>query len=124
MSDLRPRGVPVVICGSERHLLFTLAAVDEAQNEFDKNLNEILHDIANEFPAGHTLKIVLQILMQDEIAREKHKNADTKLIMPTEQEIAPDTYLMLMKAVFEAYGVSLPEIDDTDPNRVGGQQNS
>lgn len=120
--------MPVVICGSERHLLFTLAAVDEAQNEFDKNLNEILHDIANEFPAGHTLKNVLQILMQDEIAREKHKNADTKLIMPTEQEIeweiAPDTYLVLMKAVFEAYGVSLPEIDDTDPNRVGGQQNS
>ena len=128
MSDLRPRGVPVIVCGVERHFLFTLAAIDEAQHKFEKKLNEILADIADEFPAGHTLKDIMQILIQDEIDREKNRNPDSNLQMPTEQEleweIAADTYIMLMKAVYEAYGISLPEPEDKDPNRKSGQQSN
>ena len=125
MSDLRPRGVPAIVCGVERHFLFTLAAIDEAQDMFGKEIHEILDDIANEFPAGHTLHGIMKILIQDEIDREKHNNPESQMEIPTDQElaweIAADTYLPLMKAVYEAYGISLPDPENDDPNPKSGQ---
>ena len=45
MSDLRPRGIPVMLNGEERHLLFTLNAIDAIQDEYEKTLNQRLDDI-------------------------------------------------------------------------------
>ena len=45
MSDLKPRGIPIILDGVERHFLFTLNIIDELQDKYGKNLYEIIEDL-------------------------------------------------------------------------------
>lgn len=126
MSTLRPRGAMLEVNGQKRYLLFTLNAIDAIQDRFGKNVNGVLRDITDEYPAGHTLRDTLKILLDDELEREKHAKRENCLEEISEKElgwmIGVDNYLQIMGVVFDAYGISIPEPDDNSPNMEGGQQ--
>lgn len=127
MSDLRPRGIPVVINGEERHLLFTLNAIDKVQSKYGKDASEVLDQIAGEYPEGRTMLEVLRILTEDEAEREKAADPESAL-KPVDEKalgwyIGADNYFDVMRTIYAAYGISLPE-PDRNPKGEGGQQSS
>lgn len=127
MSDLRPRGIKVVLDGVERHFLFTLNTIDEIQDDTGKNMHEIMTELADEDSSAKTLRYLTRILINDEVEREKKKNPETPLYPVTDQEVGDligmDNLVEVTAAVLMAYGCSLPEPDDS-PNQKGGQQNN
>ena len=58
MSDLRPRGIPVVLDGVERHFLFTLNIIDEIQDRYGKTLHEVIADLAKADGTEHTHRCI------------------------------------------------------------------
>ena len=127
MSDLRPRGIPVMVNGEERHLLFTLNAIDAIQDKYEKTLSEVLDDIINKEITDHTMRDVLLILLNDEVERENYKQKGQKLEEATEREIGwmigLDNQGELVEKILRAYGASLPEPEEEDPNQESGQMN-
>lgn len=128
MSDLRPRGIPVALDGVERRFLFTLNTIDSIQDETEKNMKEIMTDLADEDLSNKTLKYLVKTLINHEVEREKRKNPDCTLKEVTEQEVGDligmDNVVEVTAAVLTAYGYSLPKAEEDDPNRESGQQSS
>lgn len=128
MSDLRPRGIPVALGGVERRFLFTLNTIDSIQDETEKNMKEIMTDLADEDLSNKTLKYLVKTLINHEVEREKRKNPDCTLKEVTEQEVGDligmDNVVEVTAAVLTAYGYSLPKAEEDDPNRESGQQSS
>lgn len=129
MSDLRPRGIPVVLDGIERRFLFTLNTVDSIQDETDKNMKDIMMELADEESSNKTLIYLVKTLINHEAEREKRKNPDCTLETVTDQEVGDligmDNIVEVTAAVLSAYGYSLPKADEEDdPNRESGQQSS
>ncbi len=128
MSDLRPRGIPVVLDGIERRFLFTLNTIDSIQSETGKNMHEVMTDLADDDMSNKTLKYLVTVLLNDETEREKRKNPDTSLKSVTEQEVGDligmDNLVEVTSAVLTAYGYSLPKTEEDDPNQESGQQSN
>ena len=129
MSDLRPRGIPVVLDGVEHRFLFTLNTIDSIQDETDKNMKDIMMDHADEESSNKTLIYLVKTLINHEAEREKRKNPDCALETVTDQEVGDligmDNIVEVTAAVLSAYGYSLPKADEEDdPNRESGQQSS
>lgn len=129
MSDLRPRGIPVVLDGVEHRFLFTLNTIDSIQDETDKNMKDIMIDLADEESSNKTLIYLVKTLINHEAEREKRKNPDCALETVTDQEVGDligmDNIVEVTAAVLSAYGYSLPKADEEDdPNRESGQQSS
>lgn len=119
MSDLQPRGVAIEIGGVERHLLFTIAAIDELQAKYDKPLTSVMALLQDDDKVIDVTFDIMYILINDEIKRNNffHHRDDATV---TEQELR---WLMdytsinaYLGAIFKAYGISLPEVEDDDPN--------
>ncbi len=124
MSDLRPVGVSIDIEGVERHLLFTLNAIDEIQEHYDMELQEIMDKITDKGRASDVLRFVFLALLNDEADREAAKgNNDLKKYSEKETGwlITLDNQLEILIKILEAYGASLPNMEDDDPNRTSGQ---
>lgn len=129
MSDLRPRGIPVVLDGVEHRFLFTLNTIDSIQDETDKNMKDIMMDLADEESSNKTHIYLVKTLINHEAEREKRKNPDCALETVTDQEVGDligmDNIVEVTAAVLSAYGYSLPKADEEDdPNRESGQQSS
>lgn len=129
MSDLRPRGIPVVLDGVEHRFLFTLNTIDSIQDETDKNMKDIMMELADEASSNKTLIYLVKTLINHEAEREKRKNPDCVLETVTDQEVGDligmDNIVEVTAAVLSAYGYSLPKADEEDnPNRESGQQSS
>lgn len=129
MSDLRPRGIPVVLDGVEHRFLFTLNTIDSIQDETDKNMKDIMMDLADKESSNKTLIYLVKTLINHEAEREKRKNPDCALETVTDQEVGDligmDNIVEVTAAVLSAYGYSLPKADEEDdPNRESGQQSS
>ncbi len=128
MSDLKPRGVPVVLDGVERRFLFTLNVIDDIQSETGKNMKEIMQELADEEKMKDTLKYLVTTLVNDEAERMKRKDPDSGLSAITQREagelIGMDNIVEITAAVMLAYGYSLPEPEEDDPNQESGQQSS
>lgn len=129
MSDLRPRGIPVVLDGVEHRFLFTLNTIDSIQDETDKNMKDIMMDLADEESSNKTLIYLVKTLINHEAERKKRKNPDCALETVTDQEVGDligmDNIVEVTAAVLSAYGYSLPKADEEDdPNRESGQQSS
>lgn len=129
MSDLRPRGIPVVLDGVEHRFLFTLNTIDSIQDETDKNMKDIMMELADEESANKNLIYLVKTLINHEAEREKRKNPDCALETVTDQEVGDligmDNIVEVTAAVLSAYGYSLPKADEEDdPNRESGQQSS
>ena len=123
MSDLRPRGVPIVLDGEERHLLFTLNVICELQDRRDKALNEIMEELADEKKSPYAMREIVTLLLNDEAERTEKKSG-VQHEKVTEREVgtmvAMDNYSEVMRAIFRAYGQSFPEPEDNDPNTESG----
>lgn len=122
MSDLRPRGEGLTLGGEERHLLFSLNAVDELQDHFDCSLEEVIERLTDKREAAKTLRYVVTTLLNDEADRTK----DADLKHYTEREtgwlISNENLVEVTVAVLKAYGISLPEPDEfASPNVMSGQ---
>lgn len=119
MSDLQAKGLPFTLGGVERHLLFTLAVVDEVQAKYDKPVSDVLFDMKDPQKTYEILAFVTRALVNDEIARNNYFNnrSDSEV---TDQEIKwmidVPTSAQLVKAIFKAFGYSIPEDEDDDPN--------
>ena len=129
MSDLRPRGIPVVLDGVEHRFLFTLNTIDSIQDATDKNMKDVMMELADEESSNKTLIYLVKTLINHEAEREKRKNPDCALETVTDQEVGDligmDNIVEVTAAVLSAYGYSLPKADEEDdPNRESGQQSS
>lgn len=128
MSDLRPRGTPIVIDGVERHFLFTLNVIDTIQDKTGKSMREVMSDLTNAETVGKTVGELVLVLINDEVERERYKNPDSVVKEVTEKEVGwmvgMDNLGEITSAILIAYGCSLPEPDDEDPNLESGQQSS
>ncbi|MFR8547736.1 MAG: hypothetical protein ACLVEV_03805 [Lachnospiraceae bacterium] len=127
MSDLRPRGVPIVIGGVERRILFTLNAIDAIESKYDKPLSDVLDMIVEGTLSDHVLRDVLMILLEDDAERTHYEHPEKEIAPPTEKEIGwfigLDNQYLVMGLIFKAYGDSIPEPDGDDPNQESGRQN-
>lgn len=128
MSDLRPRGIPIEINGVERKILFTLNAIDMIQEKYKKTLSEVLDMMLEGNLSDHVLRDVLLILLEDEREREKYKDPDINIEQLTVKELgwflSIDNQYDVMKLIFRAYGISIPEPEEDDPNQESGQQSN
>lgn len=119
MSDLRPKGIPIELEGVERHLLFTLNAINELQEYYKEDLSSIIDKLTDKTEAVSTLRQILTTLLNDEADRELAMNGN-ELKQYTEKEIGwlvtLDNQEQILLAILAAYGISLPEGDDELPN--------
>lgn len=128
MSDLRPTGVPLMVGGVKREILFTLNAIDKIQSETGLSMEEVIGELTIPGKSVQALKKILKCLLEDEVERKAGQETEFKKY--TEEEIGwlfdarniPEAVL----AIFTAYGVSLPELEEEEeeenPNMVSGQQ--
>ena len=119
MSDLQPKGTAIIIGGVERHLLFTLAAVDEIQAYYNAPVSEVIRMLSDDMKIMDTAARILLILVHDEIARNRFFNGSEE--QPLEERamkwmITLDKLTPCVEAILTAYGISLPEEEDEDPN--------
>lgn len=125
MSDLRPRGVPVVLEGEERYFLFTLNTIDELQDKFGKSMTEILEELTEEETAANVLRDLVTVLLNKEAERERRLGG-REIPEVTREEVGDligmDNIGELVVAILKAYGISMPEAEDDDPNQKSGQQ--
>ena len=89
-------------------------------------MGEIFEELQEEETAMDTLKEIVTVLLNKEAEREKRlKGRDIPEI--TEEEVGEligmDNVGEVVTAVFRAYGYSMPEADENDPNQESGQQN-
>ncbi|WP_251353787.1 hypothetical protein [Hominisplanchenecus murintestinalis] len=126
MGALRPTGVPLVLDGMERHLLFTLNAIDEIQERSGAPLEEVMGGLTDIETAEDTLRLVLLVLLNDEVERLSYKGRTCDLELVDEKQIGwmltRQNLIEAVTATLRAYGSGLPEPDDDDPNREGGRQ--
>lgn len=120
MSDLRPVGIPINLGGEERHLLFTLNAMDTLESDYDKPIEEIINQLTDKKTSWRTLKKILTVIMNDSLEREG------KEPVITEHDVGwwvhGGNILEVSIAVMKAYGYSLPEPDEFEsPNGETGQ---
>ncbi len=124
MSDMRPKGIPVMLDGVERHILFSLNVIDNIQDQFDLSLEEVIDQLTDKRKSNQTLKLLLKTLLEDEIERKEYAREEHGLKRYTEKElgwlISQENVAEVMLAVLRAYGVSLPELEDDYPNQGGG----
>lgn len=116
MSDLRPKGTPVVINGEERNLLFTLNVIDEIQDHYDAPMTEVWDRLTDKRESEKTIRYLVCTLLNDEAAREQRNGKELKSY--TEEEvgwaITVENVNEIMMALLDAYGLSLPEPDEDD----------
>ena len=127
MGELNPQGVPLMLGGEERHLLFTLNAIDEIQSKFEMPLEEAMDQLTKRESANGVLKTIVQILANDEVERLSYKGGECSLKPIDEKEagwmLTNANMMEAFMAVLKAYGGSLPEPgEDEGPNQAGGQQ--
>lgn len=128
MGILKNTGTPLNIDGVERHLLFTLNAIDAIQERFDEPLESVITKLTDKKESGNALRAVLTILFNDEVERLSYKPSTQKTdLEPVDEKqmgwiLNNQNMLESTYAVLRAYGYDLPEPDENDPNGESGQQ--
>lgn len=128
MGILKNTGTPLNIDGVERHLLFTLNAIDAIQERFDEPLESVITKLTDKKESGNALRAVLTILFNDEVERLSYKPSTQKTdLEPVDEKqmgwiLNNQNMLESTYAVLRAYGYDLLEPDKNDPNGESGQQ--
>lgn len=124
---LRPKGVPIVLDGEERHFLFTLNVIDQLQEHYNCTMMDVFARLANEETVYNTVRYVTYVLLTDEVERAKWKDKNSKLRSVSEKEVGwlvtLDNIREVNRAIVKAYGLSMPEADEDDPNVESEQMN-
>lgn len=127
MSDLRPKGIPVIIGGQERKLLFTISVIDEIQEKCNAPLIDAIRHVVD-VASGNTEKehltafyAILTALLNRENKKEQESSDIDGLIQPL-------ALAGTANKILEAFGVSMPDQEDNDdedeeedPNQVTGR---
>ncbi len=130
MSDLRPVGIPVNFDGEERHLLFSINAIEELETQFQKPIFEILTDITETNDTERVKKIrkVTTILLNAQIEcynlthQDQKENVTEKYVGAFLTGGFSGTAETMLLKILEAYAISIPEPEEEDPNAESGQQ--
>lgn len=127
MSDMQPRGIPLILDGKERHILFTLNVIDNIQDQFDLSLEDVIDQLTDKRKSNQTLKLLLEALLEDEIERKEFAGEAHGLKHYNSKEIgwliSQENVTEVTLAILRAYGVSLPEPEDDYPNQESGTVN-
>ena len=119
MSDLQPKGIPIMIGDVERHLLFTISVIDEVQAKYEKPLSSVMEMLQDDDKLVQVVFDLMFFMINDEIKRERYFHHKEEEPM-TEQELKwflDYSHIgEYMGAILRAYGVSLPEAEDDSPN--------
>lgn len=127
MSDMRPEGVELEFDGQERRVLFTLNAVDGIQDRLGVPIGDAIDMLTDPREAKAAYRVILTVLLNDEVERLDYKGVPHSLKPYTEKEVGwlvaeTDKYRVL-EAILKAYGVSLPEPEeDGFPNQGSARQ--
>ena len=117
MSDLRPKSIKIKLGGVEYGLRFSLNAIDEIQDHFDKSildLGDIMKDERKHFKnTAYILSVLIneEIDFQNETLSEKLPHIDEVFIG---RRITLSNYRTATGKVFESFGASASE-DESDP---------
>lgn len=129
MSDLKPIGTPVEICGREYNFLFTIGTIETLQESCNMPLVDIVSSVAR--VASYGTQIDDLRCLNTVVAA--FVSADTgETVQPEELDgaIRPKEMQEVAKKILEAYGFAMPEPDDEDddeeeegedPNQKTGQ---
>lgn len=125
MSDLRPIGVPIMLGGEQRNLLFTINAIDKVQSITGKTMDEVMEELAEEETSIRTLRFLVTVLINDEVQRKQHYGCG-ELKEVTEKEtgwmLTQENIVEATEKIMLAYGYSLPEPDEfASPNVESGR---
>jgi len=112
MSDLNPKGVPVVLDGEEQRLLFTLNVVDEVQDHYGCSLEEVIDRLTDKKESAKTLRYLMMVLLNDEEERSQKEGQKPYTEKEVGWIITQDNAIEVTIAVLKAYGLSLPEPDE------------
>lgn len=119
MSDLRPKGAQVEIGGVNRHFLFTLNAIDTIQSEKGMPVSNVMELLQDEAEVPGTVRYLATVLINDEIERENARTKGSQSTL-TEKEVGWLIEISeigkVADAIMIAYGISLPDNEDEDPN--------
>lgn len=117
MSDLRPKGTQISICGVERHICFNLNVTDEIQEHYDMSMYDVFDMMTNKRTASSTLKFILTTLFNDEAERTRKEE-----LKVTEKEVGwmvtEGDVDEIMTKIIREYGIFLPEIDEYENPKV------
>ncbi|MDU7031583.1 hypothetical protein [uncultured Robinsoniella sp.] len=117
MSDLRPKGTPISICGVERHICFNLNVTDEIQEHYDMSMYDVLDMLTNKRTASSTMKYILTVLFNDEA--ERTENEELKVtVKEVGWMVTEDNVDEIMTKLISTYGISLPKIDEYENPKV------
>lgn len=120
MSDLKPKGVPLILGEEERHLLFTLNAVDEIQDHYGCALEEVMDRLTDKKESSKTLRYLVMALLNDEEERSGKEGRKAYTEKEVGWLITQDNVIDVTVAILKAYGLSLPEPDGYEsPNAEG-----
>lgn len=124
MSDLRPKGAQVEIGGVNRHFLFTLNAIDTIQSEKGMPVSNVMELLQDEAEVPGTVRYLATVLINDEIERENARTKGSQATL-TEKEVGWLIEISeigkVADAIMIAYGISLPDNEDEDPNGEGSR---
>lgn len=120
MSDLKPKGVPLILGEEERHLLFTLNVVDEIQDHYGRALEEVMDRLTDKKESSKTLRYLVMALLNDEEERSGKEGRKAYTEKEVGWLITQDNVIDVTVAILKAYGLSLPEPDGYEsPNAEG-----
>lgn len=129
MSDLKPIGTPVEICGREYNFLFTIGIIETLQESCNMPLVDIMSGIARVASYGTQIDD-LRCLNTVVAAFVSADTGETVQSDELDGAIRPKEMQRIAAKILEAYGFAMPEPDDEDdederedevPNQKTGQ---
>lgn len=113
MSVMQPKGHPIELEGVQHRLLFTLAAVDEVQDHYDEAMIEVLARLRDDRAVISTTGYIMTVLLNDEAARTGGQPVTEEEV---KRMISIENLEDCVRTILQAYGLSVPELEDDDPN--------
>lgn len=113
MSDLKPIGTPVEICGQEYNFLFTIGIIETLQESCNMPLVDIVSGVARVASYGtqiddlRCLNTVVAAFVSADTGKKVQPEALDGAIRPKEMQ-------KVATKILEAYGFAMPEPDDED----------
>jgi hypothetical protein len=127
MSDLRPQPTAVTLGGKDYGLFFSMKAVDEIQDHFDRPITDLIDLLSDARNMYKNVTHVLTVLINANIDRlnedgEKRPYIEEDYIY---RHLTTGAFKDTRNAVFLAFSDALPERDgdtDADPRKSGRQK--
>lgn len=127
MSDLRPKSTEITLGGEKFGLLFTLNAIDEIQDHFDKSILELSEIMKDKRKCFINTAYILSVLINEDVdKRNEHLSEKERERLHVDEKyvarrISLVNYKMAASKVLEAFTASAPESEDEDADPLPGE---